>query len=89
MDASNLATLFSPNILHKSKVGEFQVESPERAEQRNDIISVLKEMIESYVEIFEVSLYVVVTIAHTNSEQKYCSFQLGHSILPQGRSSQI
>lgn len=56
MDSSNLATLFGPNILHKSKGGEFQVESPERAEQRSDVIAVVKDLIDNYVQLFEVSL---------------------------------
>lgn len=54
MDAHNLATLFGPNVLHKAKGGEFQVESLERAEERKDIIEIVKELIESYVEIFQV-----------------------------------
>lgn len=56
MDAHNLATLFGPNILHKAKGGAFQVESLERAEERAEVISVVKEMIEHQTDIFEVTV---------------------------------
>lgn len=55
MDPHNLATLFGPNILHKAKGGAFQVESLERAEERAEVISVVKEMIEHQADIFEVT----------------------------------
>jgi len=57
MDAHNLATLFGPNILHKAKGGalQFQVESQERAEERVEVIEVVREMIEHQVSIFAVS----------------------------------
>ena len=54
MDAHNLATLFGPNILHKAKGGEFEVTSVEHAEERHDVISVVKEMIEQHRRLFEV-----------------------------------
>ena len=54
MDSKNLATLFGPNILHKAKGGAFQVESKERADEREDIIEVVKEMIDHQATIFEV-----------------------------------
>jgi hypothetical protein len=54
MDAHNLATLFGPNILHKAKGGEFQVERLERAEERREIISVVQECIEHYTQLFQV-----------------------------------
>ncbi|XP_062598081.1 uncharacterized protein LOC134259513 [Saccostrea cucullata] len=56
MDSNNLATLFGPNILHKVKASEkeYQVESLERAEERKDVIDVIKDMIENYNQIFQV-----------------------------------
>ena len=56
MDANNLATLFGPNILHKvrSSEKEFQVESKERAEERKEVIDVIKDMIQNYNAIFQV-----------------------------------
>jgi hypothetical protein len=60
MDSHNLATLFGPNILHKVKLSEkeYQVESLERAEERKDVIDVIKDMIENYHQIFQVSTQV-------------------------------
>ena len=56
MDANNLATLFGPNVLHKvrSSEKEFQVESKERAEERKEVIDVIKDMIQNYNAIFQV-----------------------------------
>ncbi len=56
MDAHNLATLFGPNILHKAKGREFEVETAERAEERKEIIAVVQEMIDHHQQIFEVSI---------------------------------
>jgi len=54
MDSHNLATLFGPNILHKAKGGAFQVESQERAEERVEVIQVVKEMIDHQHDIYGV-----------------------------------
>ncbi|XP_069130193.1 rho GTPase-activating protein 4-like [Argopecten irradians] len=56
MDSHNLATLFGPNILHKCKPTEkeFLVESIERAEERKEVIDVVKEMVDNYASIFMV-----------------------------------
>jgi len=54
MDSHNLATLFGPNILHKAKGGAFQVERQERAEERVEVIKVVKEMIDHQHDIFAV-----------------------------------
>ena len=54
MDSTNLATLFGPNLLHKAKGGEFQVESIDRAEERKEIISVIKELIDQQDVVFTV-----------------------------------
>lgn len=61
MDSNNLATLFGPNILHKVKSTEkeFQVESKERAEERKEVIEVIKDMIDNYEHIFQVRYYTV------------------------------
>ena len=56
MDSHNLATLFGPNLLHKAKGGEFEVETMERAEERREVIAVVQDMIENYQRIFEVRL---------------------------------
>ena len=55
MDAHNLATLFGPNLLHKAKGGEYEVETPERAEERKDVIAVIQDMIASFDEFYQVS----------------------------------
>jgi len=64
MDSHNLATLFGPNILHKAKGGAFQVESQERAEERVEVIQVVKEMIDHQNDIFAVCIqYVTLCMA--------------------------
>lgn len=58
MDAHNLATMLGPNILRFSKTPEkdkFIVENLERAEERCDIILVVRQLIENYEELFKVS----------------------------------
>ena len=60
MDAHNLATLFGPNVLHKSKGGDFQVETLERAEERKEVIAVIKDMIENYKVIYEVTRFTAI-----------------------------
>lgn len=54
MDSHNLATLFGPNILHKAKGGAFQVETQERAEERVEVIQVVKQIIDHQHDIFAV-----------------------------------
>ena len=56
MDTHNLATLFGPNILHKAKSTEkeFTVESMERAEERKEVIDVVKAMITNHQALFQV-----------------------------------
>ncbi|XP_077517709.1 rho GTPase activating protein at 102A isoform X3 [Amblyomma americanum] len=58
MDAHNLATMLGPNILRFSKTSEkdkFIVENLERAEERCDVILVVRQLIENYEELFKVS----------------------------------
>lgn len=58
MDAHNLATLFGPNILHRTKaVSDKQLmsESAERVGQCKEVIEVVKDMIDNHHELFEVS----------------------------------
>lgn len=57
MTALNLATIFGPNLLHKTKNPdkEFAVESLARAEESVAIISVLRRLIESHHALFTVS----------------------------------
>ena len=58
MDSNNLATLFAPNILHMVKSGssndKIPPESVARAEERIDVINVIRSMIDHHKEIFEV-----------------------------------
>ena len=54
MDAANLATIFAPNILHKSKTREFVVESADRLEERDDVINVVRILIEKSDVMFQV-----------------------------------
>jgi hypothetical protein len=56
MDDRNLATVIGPNILHKMKVGkEFRVMSRNQAEDQDEVISVVEEMVEWNRELFKVS----------------------------------
>lgn len=57
MTSWNLATIFGPNLLHKTKNSdkEFAVESLARAEESVAVISVLQRLIESHDALFTVS----------------------------------
>ncbi|KAH9492629.1 Rho GTPase-activating protein 6, partial [Bulinus truncatus] len=58
MDSHNLATLFGPNILHRTKATndkELMSESAERVEQSKEIIEVVKDLIDNHHELFEIS----------------------------------
>lgn len=58
MDSNNLATLFAPNILHTVMPGtsaeKMAAESVAMAEERIDVINVIRSMIDHHREIFEV-----------------------------------
>lgn len=59
MDSHNLATLFGPNILHRTKTTndkELMSESAERVEQSKEIIEVVKDLIDNHHELFEVKI---------------------------------
>ena len=51
MDSSNLATVIAPNILH-SNVGPTSVANEEEADERLDVINVIRTMIDHYEELF-------------------------------------
>lgn len=58
MDSSNLATLFAPNILHTVKPGCESMSTTEmatHAEERIEVINVVRSMIDHNKELFEVS----------------------------------
>ncbi|XP_012252280.2 uncharacterized protein LOC105683888 [Athalia rosae] len=55
MDATNLATVFAPNILHCVKPGQTRPEvSAERAEERIDVINVVRALLEHSSVLFTV-----------------------------------
>ena len=57
MDSHNLATLFGPNVLHRARAvneKQFMAECAEQAEQSSEVISVVKDMIDNYYDLFEV-----------------------------------
>ncbi|XP_015593201.1 uncharacterized protein LOC107266824 [Cephus cinctus] len=55
MDATNLATVFAPNILHCVKHGQTRPEvSAERAEERIDVINVVRALLEHAPTLFTV-----------------------------------
>jgi hypothetical protein len=57
MDSNNLATVFAPNILHCIKPGSNKELSTERAEERIDVINVIRSMIDHNKELFQVLTY--------------------------------
>ncbi|XP_021919364.1 uncharacterized protein LOC110829683 isoform X2 [Zootermopsis nevadensis] len=54
MDSNNLATVFAPNILHCIKPGNNKELSTERAEERIDVINVVRIMIDHNKELFQI-----------------------------------
>lgn len=57
MDSTNLATLFAPNILHQVKPGVDALSPSEmatQAEERMDVINVVRSMIDRNKELFDV-----------------------------------
>ncbi|XP_034935708.1 uncharacterized protein [Chelonus insularis] len=53
MDATNLATVFAPNILHCVKPGQTRSEvSADRAEERIDVINVVRALLENSSSLF-------------------------------------
>lgn len=59
MDSHNLATLFAPNLLHKAKAtgDPYEVELAERAEESDDVIAVVHEMIDNCHQLSQVRLH--------------------------------
>ncbi|XP_011870512.1 PREDICTED: uncharacterized protein LOC105563497 [Vollenhovia emeryi] len=55
MDTTNLATVFAPNILHCVKPGQMRSEvSAQRAEERIDVINVMRALLEHTATLFTV-----------------------------------
>ncbi|XP_076760058.1 rho GTPase activating protein at 102A isoform X2 [Xylocopa sonorina] len=54
MDTTNLATVFAPNILHCVKPGQRSEVSAERAEERIDVINVVRALLENASTLFTV-----------------------------------
>lgn len=54
MDSSNLATVIAPNILHSNSDLNSAVATDEQAEERLDVINVVRTMIDHYEELFAV-----------------------------------
>ena len=57
MDSNNLATIFAPNILHQIKPGTESLSATEmaaHAEERTEVINVVRCMIDHNNELFEV-----------------------------------
>ncbi|XP_076175534.1 rho GTPase activating protein at 102A isoform X2 [Ptiloglossa arizonensis] len=54
MDTTNLATVFAPNILHCVKPGQRSEVSAERAEERIDVINVVRALLEHATTLFTV-----------------------------------
>ncbi|XP_066997768.2 uncharacterized protein [Anabrus simplex] len=55
MDSNNLATVFAPNVLHCIKPGSTKEMTSERAEERIDVINVVRTMIDHNKNLFHVS----------------------------------
>lgn len=54
MDSANLATVIAPNILHANTDANSAVATDEQAEERLDVINVVRTMIDHYEELFSV-----------------------------------
>lgn len=54
MDSANLATVIAPNILHSNTDASSAVATDEQAEERLDVINVVRTMIDHYEELFAV-----------------------------------
>lgn len=54
MDSANLATVIAPNILHSNTDTNAAVATDEQAEERLDVINVVRTMIDHYEELFSV-----------------------------------
>lgn len=55
MDSNNLATVFAPNILHCIKANSSKESVSDRAEDRIDIINVVRALIDHNEDLFKVS----------------------------------
>ena len=55
MNASNLAKVFGPNILRKSRTGKFQVDGAEQLNRCADVATVVQDLIEFHEDIFKVN----------------------------------
>lgn len=53
MDSANLATVIAPNILHSNKDAS-SAATEEEAEERLDVINVVRTLIDHYEEVFAV-----------------------------------
>lgn len=55
MDSANLATVIAPNVLHSNTdTNAAAVATDEQAEERLDVINVVRTMIDHYEELFSV-----------------------------------
>lgn len=54
MDSANLATVIAPNVLHSNTDTNAAVATDEQAEERLDVINVVRTMIDHYEELFSV-----------------------------------
>lgn len=73
MDSANLATVIAPNILHSNTDANSAVATDEQAEERLDVINVVRTMIDHYEELFAVPADVMddvyTVMMETHSEQ--------------------
>jgi len=56
MDSSNLATVFGPNVLRQGKTGKFQMDGMDQMAQNDDVIAVVKDLIDFHAAVFRVRL---------------------------------
>lgn len=54
MDSANLATVIAPNILHSNIDNVSAVATDEQAEERLDVINVVRTIIDHYDDLFSV-----------------------------------
>lgn len=87
MDSNNLATVIAPNILH-CNANPSTVASDEEADERLDVINVVRTMIDHYDELFTIppdvmnDVYTTMMDTHPQQLDYICDreFTLGHKM---------
>lgn len=83
MDSANLATVIAPNILHSNIDANSAVATDEQAEERLDVINVVRTMIDHYEELFAVPPDVMDDV-YTGNNSFNLHFIIGFHLIIEG-----